>query len=102
MVSEEKDNASTSSATEQAEDPIDFPSELTVKAMGLSSPDFEALVGEIVNSHLDSATPAQVSTLESSKGKYISVRARFVAQSRPQLEAIYRDLHANERVLFTL
>lgn len=91
-----------SKSDELSEDPLQFPVELTVKAMGLASPDFEQLVGDLVNVHLDADTPAQVSTLESSKGKYVSVRVKFVAQDRPQLEAIYRDLHANDRVLFTL
>lgn len=70
--------------------------------MGLASSDFEQLVSDIVNTHLDDATPAEVSTLQSSKGKYVSIRVRFVAQNRPQLESIYRDLHANDRVLYTL
>jgi len=88
--------------TEETVDPIQFPAELTVKAMGLASDQFEQLIADIVNAHLSDEQSAEVTTLESSKGKYVSVRARFVAEDRPQLEAIYRDLHANDLVLFTL
>lgn len=80
-----------------------FPVELEVKAMGLNESDFEPLVRELVLPHvLSSASPVAVDTRASGGGKYVSVRVRFTATSRGQLETIYRTLRAEPRVLFTL
>lgn len=84
------------------EDLIDFPAELTVKAMGYADDAFQQIVADIVNNHLPEHSPADITVLESSKGKYVSIRATFTADSRAQLEKIYKDLHENDKVLYTL
>ena len=81
---------------------LEFPATLDVKAMGLAEPDFESLVRELVLPHVPDAARDAVSTRPSSGGKYVSVRVHFTATSREQLETIYRALHAEPRVLFTL
>ena len=81
---------------------IEFPATLDVKAMGLNEPDFEPLVRELVLPHVPEAALERVTTRSSSGGKYVSVRVRFTAISKNQLEAIYRGLRAEPRVLFTL
>ncbi len=81
---------------------IEFPAELSIKAIGLASDDFESLVFDIVAKHVDSSAQLSVSQLQSSKGKYVSVRVQLTAHSHDQLKAIYADLHAHERVLFML
>jgi putative lipoic acid-binding regulatory protein len=43
-----------------------------------------------------------VSTRPSANGKYVSVTVNVYAQSRAQLEAAYRALRADARVLMTL
>jgi len=89
-------------AGKSSESLIEFPSELSIKAMGLATADFQSLVESLVISHLVPQTDVEVTTLPSSKGKYVSVRVKFVATSRAQLESIYKDLHASEQVLFTM
>ncbi|MBX2825860.1 MAG: DUF493 domain-containing protein [Gammaproteobacteria bacterium] len=81
---------------------IEFPADIAVKAMGHAADDFEQLVHDLVAPHLSEGQSVTLSTLDSSKGKYSSVSVRFVAQNQQQLEAIYQDLHASERILFTL
>lgn len=81
---------------------IEFPADIAVKAMGHAAADFEQLVNDLVTPHLNDGQSATLTTLDSSKGKYSSVSVRFKAQSQQQLEAIYQDLHACDRVLFTL
>ena len=81
---------------------IDFPATIDVKAMGLAAPDFESLVGELVLPHVPAPGPESITRRESSGGKYVSVRVKFVATSKHQLEAIYGALRAEPRVLFTL
>lgn len=81
---------------------IKFPAAISVKAMGLNEPDFKSLVLELVQPHLEPATPSKVVTSVSSKEKYISVRVHFTALNQAQLERIYTSLRAEPRVKFTL
>ncbi len=81
---------------------IKFPAAISIKAMGLNEPDFEALVIGIVQRHLEPAKPSKVVTTLSSKEKYISVRVHFTALNQAQVERIYVDLRAESRVKFTL
>lgn len=89
-------------AKSSSESLINFPAELSVKAMGKATPDFQNLVESLVRPHLTPDAAVTVTTVPSSKGKYISVSVKFCASSQSQLEAIYRDLHANDRILFTM
>lgn len=85
----------------EKESPLEFPAKLDVKAMGLNTPDFEDLIQTIVAPHVTDQL-FTVTKVESRAGKYVSVRIHFTATSRQQLERIYSDLRANERVLFAL
>lgn len=104
MGGSDKDNAPANPAggAQDVDSLIEFPAELAVKAMGLNRPGFRELVTQLVEFHLPDGTDVDVTTLESSQGKYVSVRVRFVAESREQLESIYGALRAEQRVLFTL
>jgi len=81
---------------------IKFPAEISVKAMGLNEPDFKTLILELVQPHLDPATPTKVVTSLSSKEKYISVRVHFTAVNQAQIDRIYMALRGEPRVQFTL
>ena len=81
---------------------IEFPAPIEVKAMGLADEGFEALVRELVLPHIPPPGPDEVTRRESRGGKYLSVRVHFTATGKAQLEAIYRALRAEPRVLFTL
>jgi putative lipoic acid-binding regulatory protein len=80
---------------------IEFPSELAVKAMGLSTADFETLISSLVLPHIE-PDPVIFTTLPSKEGKYVSVSIRFTAKNIEQLEAVYTALKAEPRVLYTL
>lgn len=81
---------------------LEFPTEVTVKAMGLSDEGFVDLVTKMVTAHLKKPDDARVKFNSSSKGKYISVSVTFIATSQAQLEAIYGDLYDSKDVVFTL
>ncbi len=80
---------------------IEFPAPIAVKAMGLHSDDFEAVVTQLVMPHIE-PQPVKVTTLPSSGGKYLSVSIRFTALSLEQLHAVYGALKQEQRVLYTL
>ncbi len=81
---------------------FDFPCDFTVKAMGLAEPGFDALVVEIVRRHAPDLSEGAVRSRPSRNGKYVSVSVVIQARSRAQLDAIYHDLTAHERVLMRL
>jgi putative lipoic acid-binding regulatory protein len=79
-----------------------FPCRFSIRAMGLDQDDFDALVVEIVRRHCPDIGEGSVTTRSSRNGKYLSVKVVIDAQSREQLDAIYDDLTAHERVLMRL
>ena len=81
---------------------MEFPCEFPIKAMGKTTDDFDALVVSIVRKHAPEFTDSTVKTRLSRNGQYISVTITIRAKSREQLDNIYMDLTANERILMAL
>ena len=78
---------------------MEFPCSFPIKAMGIAADDFDRLIVEIVRKHHPNISEGAVKTRPSREGKYISVTVTIEAQSREQLDHIYMDLTAHERVL---
>ncbi|HNT54826.1 MAG TPA: DUF493 domain-containing protein [Anaerolineaceae bacterium] len=81
---------------------LDFPCTFPLKAIGRGGDDFSALVFEIVSRHVPGLTTAALTSRPSSAGNYLAVTVTFTAQSRAQLDAIYLELNAHDRVVMTL
>src|SRR5690606_24894441 len=81
---------------------LEFPCEFPIKVMGRDADDFEAEVVAVFARHLGRIDPAQVRARPSSSGTFLSVTVTFRAESQEQLDALYRELTDNERVLFCL
>lgn len=79
-----------------------FPCVFPIKAMGNASDDFDAVVVSIVRRHAPNLSEGAVKTRASAGGKYLAVTVTIEATSRAQLDAIYQDLVACERVLMAL
>lgn len=84
------------------ESPMQFPCDFTVKAMGIKDDSFEALVVSIVRKHVPKLGEGAVKTRPSSKGKYIAVSVSFIAESRDQMDDLYRELSGHEKVLYAI
>lgn len=80
---------------------MQFPCTFPLKVMGLNTEAFLSAVKNILHQHL---TPGEVSFSSrlSSSDKYLSITATFTAQSKDQLDAIYRELNKHNLVLMTL
>lgn len=78
---------------------MEFPCSFPIKAMGKATDDFDMLVVEIIRKHHPDVAEGAVKTRSSRGGKYISVTVTINAQSREQLDNIYLELTAHERVL---
>ncbi len=80
---------------------IEFPTTFPIKVMGANQDDFEALVVSIIEKHASIVAEGVVSRL-SREGRFISLTVTITAESQEQLDAIYRELSAHERVLMML
>ena len=81
---------------------FEFPCEYPLKIMGRHSDDFRSLVLGILQKHIGTIAPEQIEERPSKDGNYLSLTCTFQASSRAQLDDIYRDLTACERVLIVL
>jgi uncharacterized protein len=79
---------------ERSESLIKFPCQFPIKAMGYWAEDFDALVMQIVKRHVHDLGEGAV--------RYMAVTVTIEAQSRAQLDAIYRDLTHEGRVVMVL
>jgi uncharacterized protein len=80
--------------------PLAFPAPHPVKVMGRDTPEFRSRTLEVVVSEL--GAPNAVSERRSRDGTYLSITYTVEAQSREQLDQLYRALHATGLVLYAL
>lgn len=86
-----------------AEDTLfNFPCDFPIKVMGRRTDDFRSLVVGIVQKHAGAIDAANIEERPSKDGSYLSLTCTFSAQSREQLDALYRELTSCERVLIVL
>lgn len=81
---------------------LEFPCDISVKAMGLKSDGFEAHVVALVRQQLPEGSVLSVTSKESVKGKYLSVTVAFNAQSKAQMDEIYQSFKADSQVVMAL
>ena len=81
---------------------LEFPCDFPIKIMGMAQDDFASLMVEIVLRHVPDFDAARVEMRASSGGKYLSVTCTVRATSKPQLDALYRELTAHPLVKVVL
>ena len=81
---------------------LQVPTPFAIRAFGHDQDDFQMLVFSIVQRHVPDLSLSAVSNRPSSGGKYLAVTVRFTATSRRQLDAIYSDLNAHEKIVMVL
>lgn len=81
---------------------LTFPCLFPIKVMGRAEGDFDALVVDLVRRHVAGLAEQAVRRRPSANGAYVSVTVTIEAQSREQLDAVYRELTAEARVLMVL
>jgi putative lipoic acid-binding regulatory protein len=85
----------------------EFPSEFPIKVMGRreGAPhdgDLRALTHAIVERHAGPIGEERIKTRTSADGNFLALTYTITAQSREQLDAIYRELTACKSVLMAL
>jgi putative lipoic acid-binding regulatory protein len=86
----------------ESESPLKFPCSFPIKVMGRHEGNFESAVVAMVSSHFGPLPEGSVRSRASSNGRFVSVTVTVVAESRAQLDDVYRTLTASEQVLFVL
>ena len=81
---------------------LEFPCPFSLKAMGREGDDFDAHVAALVRKHVPDLGEGSVRTRPSKKGNFVSVTVTITATSKQQLDNIYLDLTADERVIMAL
>ncbi len=81
---------------------MNFPCIFPVKVMGANQEDFQDLVVAIIRKHANLVEEAMISNRTSRNGKFVSITVQVQADSQAQLDAMYRELSAHERVLMML
>ena len=79
-----------------------FPSDFPIKVMGRHDSDLRALTQAIVERHAGPLLETQVRTRTSGDGNFLALTYMVRAESRTQLDAIYRELTACKSVLMAL
>ncbi|MCU7798072.1 MAG: DUF493 domain-containing protein [Candidatus Thiodiazotropha sp. (ex Semelilucina semeliformis)] len=88
--------------SEEEESLLQFPCDFPIKVMGKAEPGFDALIVELVRKHAPDLHEGAVSSRSSKGGKWVSVTVTLRAESKSQIDAIYLDLTAHEKVVMAL
>ena len=81
---------------------MEFPCQFPVKAMGIAEEGFDILIVSIIRKHAPDLSENAVKSRVCQEGKYISITVNVEAQSKQQLDNIYLELTAHEKVLWAL
>jgi putative lipoic acid-binding regulatory protein len=79
-----------------------FPADFPIKVMGRDSESFRTLTLAIVERHAGPLEPGRITERTSRAGRFLALTYTIRAESRAQLDAIYRDLTASGVVLVAL
>ena len=79
-----------------------FPCELAVKVLGRNLPAFRDAARQIVSRHYAEIGDDQISEQHSRNDAYVSLTFIVNAQSREEIDALYRELTASDEILMVL
>jgi uncharacterized protein len=88
--------------TKSGETLLEFPCDFPIKAVARSEGNPAELVAEIVGRHVPSLSPDAVSSRPSREGRFTSVTVTVRAESKAQLDAIYRELSGHSGIIMVL
>jgi putative lipoic acid-binding regulatory protein len=87
---------------DQTESLIAFPCDFPIKVMGKTQSGFAQAVVAVVQRHAADFDPATVEMRSSREGNYLSLTVTVNAQSREQLDELYRELCDHPMVTMVL
>ena len=81
---------------------LEFPCNFPIKIMGLPNVGLEAFVTSTLKAHVKNPATIDIKVRESAGGNYISITALFEADSREQLDTLYRAFSGHPHVKMVL
>lgn len=81
---------------------LEFPVDFPIKVMGRRTDDFAQTIAELVSARVPDFNPASIELRASSRGAWLSVTLIVRAQSREQLQTLYRELSSHPLVRIVL
>jgi putative lipoic acid-binding regulatory protein len=88
--------------TDERESALTFPTAFPIKIMGRTQDGFAQEVTAVVQRHAADFDPAALEMRASKEGNWLSVTATINAESREQLDNLYRELVAHPMVKMVL
>ena len=85
-----------------AEIGLTFPCELAVKVFGRNDSSFRATSVDIVRKHYSALSGEDVREQPSRNGNYLSLTFHVFAQSRDEIDALYRELTAAQDIVMVI
>ena len=79
-----------------------FPGTFSIKAVGHDRDNFAEFAAGLVRELVGQPEVVSYSTRPSSKGAYLSVTISFPAESQQQLDTVFEQMSAQQRVLWVL
>ena len=99
-IDEDNTTAVPQDAFENVE--LTFPCEFPISIMGLNVPEYKDTIFGILKKHVPEVKMEDLRTALSSNEKYCSIKAKFIAQAREQMDELYKELTAHELVKWVL
>ena len=81
---------------------LQFPCAFVIKVFGVASDQFEIDVLAIIRKHTTALGENAIHCRHSKDKKYLALTITITAESKEQLDTIYRELKANSHVLMAL
>ncbi len=81
---------------------FEFPCDFPIKIMGRATDEFRSLALGIVTRHFGTLAPERIEERASSNGRFLSFTCTVRAESKAQLDAVYRELTSCSQVLVAL
>ena len=81
---------------------MEFPCSFPIKLMGRETDEFRQTARELVEKHTGPLDDEAIQSALSRNGRFVSVTITVIAESREQLDNIYRDATAHDDVIMAL
>lgn len=81
---------------------LDFPCDIPIKVFGINGAALRDAAYSIVRDHYGELDDERFQERESRDGNYVSLTITVHAESREQIDAVYRDLSAHSDILMVL
>lgn len=81
---------------------LQFPCHFPIKIVARACDDPETMMTAILCKHLVDTLAPQITVRPSEKGNFVAVTATIFASSQQQVDAIYAELSANNKIIMAL